>query len=348
MTTGRQAALVEVPSSSWDALLSQLGCADAYLLSGYVEAACVLDPGEPFLLHLEGEGGHVVLAVIVRETPEGARDVTTPYGYGGPVALGADPPRERFAELYEQWCAARGIVTSFVRFHPLLANHRDLGERCQLELLGRTVAWELAGSGELLDHLHPTHRNKVRKALKRGARVETVQSPDDLGEFATLYETTMRRLEAAPFYFFPAAYWELLATRLGDQVVRFDARVESELVASAVCLATPPWLHYHLSAVSEPGRQSGASNLLLLEAARWARERGFETFHLGGGVGGREDSLFAFKAHFDPGGLLLELYVGKAVHDVPRYLELSGASTLSYDGYFPAYRSPAPPVGSPP
>ena len=59
----------EVPAGEWDALLAELGCADAYLLRAYVEASCVLDPGEPVLL----EHDEVVLACIVREVPAAAR-----------------------------------------------------------------------------------------------------------------------------------------------------------------------------------------------------------------------------------------------------------------------------------
>ena len=71
----------EVPAGEWDELLARLGYADAYLLRAYVEASCVLDPGEPVLLEHDG----AVLACIVRAIPGADRcDVTTPYGYGGP------------------------------------------------------------------------------------------------------------------------------------------------------------------------------------------------------------------------------------------------------------------------
>jgi hypothetical protein len=333
--------LVEVEPSRWNALLGELRCADAYLLAGYVNAACVLDPGEPVFLHLEEDGGDVVLAAIVREAPGAARDVTTPYGYGGPVAVGPDPPAQRFYELYEEWCWRRDIVASFFRYHPLFANRRYAGPDFHLEELGRTVGWPLRGDGDLLEGMHPTHRNKVRKALKAGAGVELAGASAALGEFTTLYGETMQRLGADSFYLFPPAYWERLSAGLGERLVRFDARIGSELVASALCLATPPWLHYHLSASSERGRRIGAGNLLLLEAARWGRAQGFEILHLGGGLGGREDSLFAFKAHFAPGGLL-PMHLGKAVHDAPRYLELTGEPAVRFDGYFPAYRRPRP------
>jgi hypothetical protein len=32
--------------------------------------------------------------------------------------------------------------------------------------------------------------------------------------------------------------------------------------------------------------------------------------------------------------------IGKAVHDVPAYLALTGADAVDWDGFFPAYRTP--------
>ena len=339
MTVGGLAA---VAREDWDARLRELGCADAYLRRAYVEASCALDPGEPFLLHLGGERGDVVLAGILRAAPEGALDVTTPYGYGGPVAVGAEPPLGRFWELYEAWCAERGVVTSFFRFHPLFENARHAGGNVAVELLGPTVSWPLAGGDDLLRGMHRTHRGKVRKAERAGAEVSVQVAPAELAGFGGLYEQTMARLDAGAYYRFPAEYWQALAAGLGDAVVLFEAVVAGEAVASALCLAGERWLHYHLSATSEAGRRSGAANLLLLRIAEWARARGLEALHLGGGLGGREDSLYAFKAHFSSSPRL-EMHVGKAVHDVERYLRLSGAPALELAGFFPAYRGT--PVG---
>ena len=107
--------LREVEPEAWDPLLERLGLADAYLLRGYLESAAVLDPGRPVLLHFAGDRGDVVFACLVRDVPgvDGRVDVTTPYGYGGPVGEGD------FLEAYEAWCGERGVVSTFVRFHPL-------------------------------------------------------------------------------------------------------------------------------------------------------------------------------------------------------------------------------------
>jgi serine/alanine adding enzyme len=332
-----QRALVEVDPEAWDELLGELDRADAYLLREYVEGAALLDAGQPTFLHLEGPGGHVLFACLVREIPGGGLDVITPYGYGGPVTVGKQPPVERFYELYEGWCSDRGIVTTFVRFHPLFANHRQAPSGIRVELLAPTIGWRLDDGRDLLAGMHSKHRNVVRKAAASGVTVSALAGPEDLAPFVELYEETMRRRDAAPFYFFPPAYWERLSG-LGERVVVFDAVLDGELLATALCLATRPWLHYHLSATSDRARTTGASSLLLLEAARWAQARGFTRFHLGGGLGGRDDSLYEFKRRFDPEGTC-EAAVGKAVHDPERYAALGGDARL--DGFFPAYRRPA-------
>jgi serine/alanine adding enzyme len=300
----------ELEAAEWDAL--EL---DAYYRRPYVEAAALFDEGRPFLLEHEG----AYFAGIERDDP---RDVVTPYGYGGPTAGG-------FWDAYEKWASERGIVSTFVRFHPLYGNQR--GAPIHIDELAPTVAWRLDPGRDLLAGLHFKHRNKVSKAENAGA---TVTHHEGLGEFVPLYEDTMRRVDADDFYFFEPAYWE----RLGElPLVRFDAGIDGEVVASALCLATPPWLHYHLSGTTDAGRSTGSSTLVLLEAARWAQANGYERFHLGGGLGGKEDSLHHFKARFDPEGLV-PAAVGKAIHDEDAYRHLSGGEA-SYDGFFPAYRA---------
>lgn len=320
----------EVPAAEWDELLAQLGCADAYLLHAYVEASCVLDPGEPVLLEEDG----VVMTCIVRAIPGvDAYDVTTPYGYGGPVGKGD------FQQAYERWCGARSIVSTFIRFHPLFENYR---EATHATYASPTIGWPL--EGDLLAGMHGKHRNVVRKAKNVGVTVEAIPAPDDLFAFVSLYEQTMRRQDAAAYYFFPPGYWERLII-LRDRLVRFDAVAEGEIVASAICLRGDRWLHYHLGATADSARDLGASNLLLYEAARWGQEQGLEEFHLGGGAGAKEDSLFAFKQRFSPNGRR-EFWVGKLVHDEEAYRRLSGGADIDTAGFFPAYRAPPEEVAS--
>jgi serine/alanine adding enzyme len=330
--------LAEIEPDAWNELLERLGCTDAYLLREYLESARVLEKGRPLLLHLaDGRGGDVVFPLILRDLPTGdGFDVTTPYGYGGPVGIGLEPPMPQFWELYGDWCRANAVLTTFVRFHPLFANQRRAGPGVSVEPMGRTVGWRLR-EADLFEGMHAAHRRAARRAVRAGIAISVHEAPTDLSPFAALYELTMRRVGAAGFYLFSQAYWDTLA-RLGERLVLFVAAEGGEKLASALCFATPPWLHYHLGATADRGRELGASNLLFYEAAVWARERAYERFHLGGGVGAREDSLFTFKRRFDPGGDLLEFAVGKAVHDPDAYRALTGRAADDLEGFFPAYR----------
>ena len=330
---------IETDPAGWDGLLERLGCADAYYLRPFVESACILDGSRATYLHVSDEGGDVIFPCLLRPVPGGrGYDAATPIGYGGPVGTGARPPLKGFCEAYEGWCADRGVVTTFARFHPLLENYRYACPSFRLEPAEGSVAWAL--DGELLDRMHRHHRRLVRRAEREGVEVAVQEGPAETGldAFAALYDETMRRAGAADYYFFPAAYWASLAA-LGQRLLLLEARAGGELAAAILCLATRPWLHYHLGASSESGRRLGASHLLMHAAAELGKQGGFELFHLGSGVGGGGGALLEFKQRFSPGPLRAQWF-GKAIHDLPRYLELAEAETIDHEGFFPQYRRP--------
>ena len=315
---------MEVAAGEWNALLARLGLEDVYLRREYVESACTIEPGAPTFL----SEGDVIFPCILREL-RGALDVTTPYGYSGPVAAAEDA--DAFYAAYRDWCRERGVVSTFVRFHPLYENQRYA--RMAVEPLGSTVAWRLR-AGELFERLHSHHRRVIRKAQRAGLEVSIEEGPA-LSEFAALYERTMTRLNADSFYLFTSEYWESLPAL---PLLLASARRDDELLASVLCFAAKPWLHYHLGASSDEGRRIGASHLVLYEAGSWARAEGYELFHLGGGVGGRADSLFEFKSRFDPGAER-EFAIGRAIHDESAYYDLVEATGgADSGGFFPAYR----------
>lgn len=334
--------VVEVRHGEWDALLERLGIADAYLRLGWLSACALIEGGEPVLLHASGDGGDVVCALLLRDVPAcpGLRDATTPYGYGGPIAVGAAAPIERFQEGFGEWCSARDVISVFMRFHPLYANERLAPPGAEVIKLAGTIAWRLDGGRDLEASMHARHRRSVRTARRDGVEVAVHAPPASLARFIPLYEQTMRRQDASPFYFFNERYWEQLSASFRDEIVLVEATLEGELAASLLCIATEPFLHYHLGASSDAGRRAGASNLCFLEAARWGQQRGLTHLHLGGGVGGSEDSLYGFKHRFDPDLGARDAYIGKLVTDEERYRDAAG--TVSTAGFFPAYRAPAP------
>jgi carbamoyl-phosphate synthase large subunit len=106
----------EVPHGEWDELLTARGLTDSYLRNGYVRASTELDGGEAKLLVLELPEGGVAFPFVVRTIPDDPTlfDVTSPYGYGGPVGFGAGELRSGLARgtgwtIDRNWAGQAGI-----------------------------------------------------------------------------------------------------------------------------------------------------------------------------------------------------------------------------------------------
>ncbi len=341
-------AIRVVPHAEWDDLVARLGGDDAYLRLGWNAASVHLEPAGTVavLLHHATDAGELALPLLLRPLPSTlgmaatGYDATSAYGYGGPIAAG-DVDLDGFGAALDGWARANDVVTTFLRFHPVLANHRWSPPRAELVELGSTVAWNVAPGRELLPAMHTHHRRAVRKADRAGLEVRITVAPDDLTAFREMYDHTMRRQEAAAFYFFDDAYWDaLVATGGGGELVLVDGILgDGDVVASLLCIAHGDWLHYHLGASADAARNIGASNRCFLAVAEWAQSRDMVGFHLGGGVGGGTDSpLFVFKYRYDPESEPLPFHVAKLVHDADRYRALAGSD--STDGYFPPWRAP--------
>lgn len=327
----------EVAPAEWDEVLREHGLNDVYASYGYVSASCLVEPGEPRLLELRDPDGSIFFPLIFRDIPgtSGLHDVTTPYGYGGPLPAGSAPPWARFYEAFQDWCTRENVVSTFVRFHPRYANEAEAAGM-EIRALSGVIGWRVDPGRDLMAGMHPHHRRLVRKATNAGIRPRVTQGPLELDRFRQLYETTMRRLDASSFYFFDDAYWASVSRDLGDRLVLVESELDGEVVAAALCLGSAPWLHYHLGASDETGRANGANHLSLFGAARWAQANGCTTLNLGGGVGGQDDPLFAFKTRFDPGGVL-PCFIGGQINDPLAYRRLTGSEADAT--FFPAYRA---------
>ena len=102
-------------------------------------------------------------------------------------------------------------------------------------------------------------------------------------------------------------------------------------------------MHYHLSASDYNFRNVGATNLLLYETALWGNANGYRTFHLGGGLGSSEDSLYKFKKSFNRYSER-RFFIGKKWFNTKVYEKLVEIRKNEKDfdeksTFFPLYRS---------
>jgi hypothetical protein len=284
----------------------------------YVEADARRDAAlEPvYFLHREGEAIYYHAFHLARVPETAYRDIQSPYGYGGPVASSSDPSFLAGAErVFSAWCAEHRVLAEFLRFHPLLENWRFYDGEV---LDDRQTVW-IPLEGDVFASYSTRARTAVRKAVNQGLAVEWVNREELAAVFPGLYEPAMRALETSAFYFFPDAYYRALQ---GWERLHFAVcRQNSEAVAAAVFLLGPAIAEYHLSASSPLGKQLGATNLLLHEAALRAQAQGCRALHLGGGTDASpENSLLFFKGGFSK--VRAGFKIGKRVRDAAGYRAL--------------------------
>jgi hypothetical protein len=307
-------------AAGYAAAWTATGDDDPYFHPAYLAASAEVGEGEL----AAWSDGALVYPFLVRPLAGGRCDITSAYGFGGPLGRSAGW-RGRFREE----CARRGVVSEFIRFHPLRQNDAGMDD-VETSLIQEMVTVDVRRGD---DGLRAGMRTQGRRNLSRSAREGVdVRQTGDLDRFHAAYTDAMRALGADPFYLFDRAYFAGLEP-LGDALVILDAGQ-----ATALYLCGGGAMHYHLGAVSAEGRRAGAATAMHFDAMRRARNRGLSTLHLGGGLAAG-DSLWRFKATLGDGRAPYR--VGRVVHDAGAYAELCRAAGAdpAAAGRFPAYRA---------
>ena len=332
--------------NEWHALLAEFP-ADAYYLPEYLEAFRVHGDGEPLLLLFDSGNVRAVNAVMRRPVPlegfEDYCDFTTVYGYGGWIFNGHPSPSDLSAldaELIE-YCRSIRCVSEFVRFHPVLGNAEGMGRIYEIADAGSTVFMDLRGGADgIMANISSKNRNVIRKAQKSGVIISSSSEKSAYDEFIPIYNATMDRDSARAYYYFGTEFYEALRLGLKDGATVYRAELDGKTIASAIILSYGKNVHYHLSGSLSEYRQYAANNLLLYTVACDFGARGYEKFHLGGGVGGDvHGGLYHFKESFNKNGVL-PFCVGKKIYDEELYRVLSERNGQTAESsFFPKYRA---------
>lgn len=340
----------------WDHALARFPARlrDVYFESGYALVWQGHGDGRAMGAIWEEDGGRVLYVFLLRDLATlsdvgaeavGLRDITTPYGYGGPLVDAADVPAvlARFREAFDAWCRREAIVSEFVRFHPLLDTHAHLAPHLEVVPLGETVWCRVdVDAGDLLAGMESGHRRNLRKAQREGlvAAVETDERAYD--EFRELYTSTMARRGAVEGYFFDESYFRSFRELLGDRQALIAVRAAGAMIAGGLLMRSERFAHYHLGGSSAAHLHLRPNNLFFFEAMQWARRCGAGALHLGGGYR-PDDELLRFKRGLGSGRGTFA--IGRKIHgsgDYDRLAVLHRERTGAVaPGFFPAYRAPA-------
>ena len=334
-------------AKEWDELVSSFANYDVYYLSGYVKAFQIHGDGEPQLFYYNENGLRGIYVYMKRKTAiEGVYDSITPYGYGG-FLLEGDESEENIKSLWKAYVEkmkSENIVDNFVRYHPVLANAVPMKTCSDVIDLGKTVSMDLTSEEVIWKNIHSKNRNMIRKAEKNGIVIKHGQGLELFDDFIKIYNATMDKDNAEPYYYFKPEFYKSIHEDLKDNYEMFWAEYDGKIIAMSIMIYANGRLNYHLSGSDLQYRNLAPSNLLLYKAAMWGMEKGMKTFHLGGGVGSGEDNLYKFKITFNRFSDC-QFSIAKHIFDNEKYDELV-AERASRDAgfdkqskFFPLYRS---------
>lgn len=295
----------------------------------------------------ESKHGKITNLFIKKEIPihihsKKYYDITTPYGYGGPVIVHTSN-KEKLVKEYEQafqeYCDENSIIAEFVRFHPIMENALDFKKTYSIEYLRNTVGTSIFES-TFSNEFSKSARKALRRSLRDGLSYRIRKNPEDISSFINIYYSTMERNNASNYYYFSNNYFYKLVESFKNKIVLVDVLYENEIIASSINLSYDNLIHVHLSGTNPDYLKYSPAYVLKYALVEWAEENGYTLIHYGGGTSNDiNDSLYSFKKKFTK-GTFFDFYIGKKVWNQSIYNELCEIKKIDAEvEFFPAYRA---------
>ena len=343
--------------NSWDEIVFSFKAHDIYYYHGYVNAFKLHGDGAPILIYYESTNVRGMYVTMKRDLSllpcangmiQAGEwfDLTSPYGYGGWLFEG-DMDEEKlhsFYEEYKTYMLVHHYVCNFVRYSPVLQNADVMKPLGNVTDLGMTITIDLSSEELIWNNITSKNRNMIRKAIKNNVVIEHSKPTTQLmSTFKQIYDQTMKLDQAIDYYFFGDSFYQSLIDDLSDNTEVFYAKKDDRIIAVSIILFANGKMHYHLSGTEGAYRNLAPTNLLLYEAALWGHSKGFDQFHLGGGLGSDKDSLYKFKASFNRQGDK-QFSIGKEIFNNEMYKQLvtwRERQDCKFDksaSFFPIYR----------
>ncbi len=315
-------------TTDWKSHLEKLpqSYRDVYFTPEYVRLCAAADQRAESFVYTCGE--HTMLLPMLRSELQSGDvrlyDFETPYGYGGPI-YSTDNEEFRLEALaaMRHYFHDRDIMAGFVRFHPLLQNHRLFDTVGSEHFDRHTAAINLVGTEQeiWLREIHSKNRTAINKGGRCGLRFEADHEYLHLERFIQLYTDTMQRLGADEFYYFSAEYFNNFITAMRPYSFLGCVWLDDTIISSAIFMYQGPYGHYHLSGSDHDALRLAPNNFMLWHAALELKRLGVRLFHLGGGTDGNPDNqLLAFKKRF--AGDIYDFHIGGVIPMPDAYAEV--------------------------
>lgn len=244
-----------------------------------------------------------LIPVCINEEPY--YDISTPYGYGGPLITDCKDIHkcevvQAFHDAFEEYCQQENIVCEFVRFHPLFTNAQDFKSCYELTFRRYTTGTNLKDyENPVKSEFSKSKQKSIRKALEAGVEYRVTAAPSSLEEFKQMYYSTMKRKNADSIYYFNDEYFADLLTYFSEHIVLVEVLYEGKAIAMGLNLIYGKTIHIHLSGTLDEYHHLSSAFVMRYALAMWGKEHDMDLIHEGGGITGEiDDPLYLFKKQF--------------------------------------------------
>lgn len=301
--------------------------------------------GEPLLFVYEEKDIFIAIPLLKRKIEDSdLYDLTSAYGYTGPISNRClDDVEERhlvhFKHSFLDFMKTARCVCAFSRLHPFLRQERLLAKIGGIYPNGQTVVIDLRLSiEEQRQNYDRRLARKIRQLRTLGLAIRETDAPADIKSFAEMYQDNMRRNDAAKRYLHDESYFRKLLNTLEGNCRLIMVYDRHQAICGNIITYDKYFIRNHLSATHSAYTSLSPSKLIIDEISLFARDRGIRYYHLGGGLNGKFDSLFQFKAAFS--NLVMADKTWCFVADPQHYQELvNSRSKDKHASYFPNYRN---------
>lgn len=327
-------------NARWNEIIRSMNDFDFYHLAEYHRMD---NSGIPLLLHYSDEAADFALPFILRHI-DGTKynDITSVYGYSGPLANTNRPDRKSLAEFHEdlrRFLDENSVVSVFSRLHPLFPVQEEILEGIGNTLdTGTTVAIDLSlPENEQRKQYARSLRTAVNRLKRKKLTVKKAETKTEIEDFADIYTETMKRVHASQIYFFDHAYFYRFLETLPS--VLYVAYHEDKIIGGSLFTDCNGIIQLHLNATLNDYLYLSPLKYVWEQIRLYGVEQNRNYMHLGGGFGGNRDTLFEFKARFSR--LHFSFKTWRYVHNQEVYDRLvydKYRNNLPDSSFFPLYR----------
>ena len=293
----------------------------------------------------------LILRNINFDSKEDLYDVTSPYGYSGPMfcEYATTEDISSFWEYVDRWYANNNVVTEFIRFS-LTDNQREYS--------GNLLNTLLNVKGKLFENFNdqwnsflPKVRNNYRKAENNNLSFKIYSNAEITKEvistFKDIYINTMKRNNAQSIYFFSKDYFETLILSNPDNFSIAIVYFEDHPISAELIINLDKTIFAYLGGTDANYFNYRPNDFLRVNIIKWAISENFEYYVLGGGMKDG-DGLYKSKKAFFPKNEDVYFYTGRKIINPELYEQLcclhdSNFKNLSDNDlnqkFFPYYRT---------